>query len=76
VPIADPREVALAVKAAVRLDLAVVPVRPEAWFGYAMSRFSPALVRRTTQPFTAARAQQLAERLPGRRGAAADRQPA
>jgi NAD(P)-dependent dehydrogenase (short-subunit alcohol dehydrogenase family) len=49
-----PGEVARAVHAAIRLDLAMVPVRPEAWFAYVMSRLSPALVRRTTEPFRAA----------------------
>jgi NAD(P)-dependent dehydrogenase (short-subunit alcohol dehydrogenase family) len=61
--IAGPGTVARAVHAAVRLDLAVVPVRPEAWYGYVMSRVSPSLVRRTTQPFNGARAQQLLRRV-------------
>lgn len=64
VHIADPSEVARAVRAAVRFDFAVVPVRPEAWFGYVMSRVSPALVRRTTQPFSAARAKWLVDLVP------------
>jgi hypothetical protein len=58
-----PGEVARAVRAAIRLDLAVVPVRPEAWFGYVMSRVSPSFVRRTTQPFRASSAQRLFERV-------------
>lgn len=68
IDIANPAEVARAVRAAVRLDLAIVPVRPEAWFGYAISRISPSFVRRTTQPFSAQRTQQLFDRLPGALG--------
>jgi NAD(P)-dependent dehydrogenase (short-subunit alcohol dehydrogenase family) len=64
VHVADPREVALAVKAAVRLDLSVVPVRPESWLGYTLSRLSPGLARRTMAPFTAANAERVARRLP------------
>lgn len=62
IDIASPAEVARAVRAAVRLDLAVVPVRPEAWFGYVMSRVSPGFVRRTTQPFRAQALPGLASR--------------
>jgi NAD(P)-dependent dehydrogenase (short-subunit alcohol dehydrogenase family) len=62
--IASPAGVARAVHAAVRLDPAVLPVRPEAWYGYVMSRVSPGLVRRTTQPFSAAAAQRLLDRVP------------
>lgn len=62
--VADPSQVARAVRAAARLDLAVVPVRPEAWFGYVMSRVSPGFVRGTMRPFSPARAQRAVERLP------------
>jgi NAD(P)-dependent dehydrogenase (short-subunit alcohol dehydrogenase family) len=65
--IADPSEVARAVRAAVRFDLAIVPVRPEAWYGWVMSRVSPAFVRRSIQPFSGDRARQLVGRLPGAR---------
>lgn len=65
VHVADPSEVARAIRVAVALDLAVVPVRPEAWFGWVMSRVSPGLVRLTTAPFTAARMQRVAEMVPG-----------
>jgi len=66
VHVADPGEAAWAVRAAVRLDLAVVPVRPEAWFGYALSRISPEFVRRTTRSFSAGSLEGLVERLPRR----------
>jgi hypothetical protein len=56
--------VARAVRASVRFDLAIFPVRPEAWFGYAMSRLSPGLVRRTTGPFRAGAAVVAIDRLP------------
>lgn len=66
--IASPREVARAVRLAVVLDLAVVPVRPEAWLGYVLSRVSPAAVRATVAPFSAERTRRLAELIPfGRR---------
>jgi NAD(P)-dependent dehydrogenase (short-subunit alcohol dehydrogenase family) len=68
--IADPSEVARAVRAAVRLDLAFVPVRPEAWLGYVLSRLSPGLVRRTMQPFNGPNAQRLARLLPATRATA------
>jgi NAD(P)-dependent dehydrogenase (short-subunit alcohol dehydrogenase family) len=66
VRIAQPAEVARAVRAAVRLDLAVVPVRPEAWLGYVLSRVSPGLVRSTSRPFDAARLQRVVGLLPQR----------
>ena len=66
VRIADPAEVARAVRAAVRLDLAIVPVRPEAWFGYVLSRVAPGLARSTSRPFDPARVQRLVSLLPQR----------
>jgi NAD(P)-dependent dehydrogenase (short-subunit alcohol dehydrogenase family) len=62
--IADPSQVARAVRAAITFDLAILPVRPEAWYGFVMSRISPALTRRTLQPFSAARAQRLVDLVP------------
>ncbi|MGX1804190.1 SDR family NAD(P)-dependent oxidoreductase [Nocardia sp. NPDC055321] len=42
---ATPDKVARAVERSIRRDPAVVPVNPEAWFGYGMFRLSPGLVR-------------------------------
>ncbi|MGV9411096.1 SDR family NAD(P)-dependent oxidoreductase [Nocardia sp. NPDC003693] len=42
---ATPDKVARAVERSIRRDLAIVPVNPEAWFGYGMFRLSPGLVR-------------------------------
>ncbi|MFI6865935.1 SDR family NAD(P)-dependent oxidoreductase [Nocardia sp. NPDC050406] len=51
----SPDLVARAVQRAVRYDLAVVPVRPEAWLGYVLMRVAPGLNRRMTQPFSTER---------------------
>ncbi|WP_194813843.1 SDR family NAD(P)-dependent oxidoreductase [Nocardia sp. XZ_19_385] len=48
----SPDQVARAVQRAVRYDLAVVPVRPEAWLGYFLLRIAPGVNRRMTQPFS------------------------
>lgn len=48
----SPNLVARAVTRAVRFDLAVVPVRTEAWLGYFLSRLAPGINRRMTQPFS------------------------
>lgn len=56
----SPDLVARAVERAVRYDLAVVPVRPEAWLGYVLMRVAPGLNRRMTQPFSTERLTQLA----------------
>jgi NAD(P)-dependent dehydrogenase (short-subunit alcohol dehydrogenase family) len=61
----SPDLVARAAQRAVRYDLAVVPVRAEAWFGYFMLRIAPGVNRRITQPLSV----DLLERL-GRRALA------
>lgn len=48
----SPNLVARAATRAVRYDLAVVPVRTEAWLGYFMLRIAPGVNRRMTQPFS------------------------
>ncbi len=48
----SPDLVARAAVRAVNYDLAVVPVRAEAWLGYAMHRLAPGINRRMTQPFS------------------------
>lgn len=48
----SPDLVARAVVRAVSYDLAVVPVRAEAWLGYVMHRLAPGVNRRMTQPFS------------------------
>ncbi|MFB7717966.1 SDR family NAD(P)-dependent oxidoreductase [Nocardia sp. NPDC056100] len=48
----SPDLVARAVVRAVRFDLAVVPVRTEAWLGYFMLRLAPGVNRRMTQPIS------------------------
>lgn len=55
----SPDLVARAVVRAVRYDLAVVPVRTEAWLGYFLGRIAPGLNRRTTQAFSIERAERL-----------------
>ncbi|MGH9136815.1 MAG: SDR family NAD(P)-dependent oxidoreductase [Acidimicrobiales bacterium] len=65
VHVADPSQVARAVRLAVLLDLAVVPVRPEAWFGLFMSRAAPGLGRLLLRPYTKANADRVAGWLSG-----------
>jgi NAD(P)-dependent dehydrogenase (short-subunit alcohol dehydrogenase family) len=48
----SPDLVARAAVRAVNYDLAVVPVRAEAWLGYVMHRVAPGINRRMTQPFS------------------------
>ncbi|OBK82787.1 SDR family NAD(P)-dependent oxidoreductase, partial [Mycolicibacter sinensis] len=48
----SPDLVARAAVRAVRFDLAVVPVRTEAWLGYFMLRIAPGINRRMAQPFS------------------------
>ncbi|MFH5229343.1 SDR family NAD(P)-dependent oxidoreductase [Antrihabitans spumae] len=48
----SPDLVARAAVRAVRFDLAVVPVRTEAWLGYFMLRIAPGINRRIAQPFS------------------------
>lgn len=53
----SPDLVARAVLRAVKYDLAVVPVRTEAWLGYVLGRVAPGINRRTTQAFSIERAE-------------------
>lgn len=48
----SPDLVARAAVRAVRFDLAVVPVRAEAWLGYFMLRIAPGINRTMTRPFS------------------------
>ena len=59
----SPDLVARAAVRAVRFDLAVVPVRTEAWLGYFMLRIAPGINRRMTQPFSIGFAEKLGARL-------------
>ena len=53
---------------AVRFDLAVVPVRTEAWLGYFMLRIAPGINRRMTQPFSIQSMEKIGSRLLSRFG--------
>ncbi|RDI60606.1 SDR family NAD(P)-dependent oxidoreductase [Nocardia pseudobrasiliensis] len=64
----SPDLVARAVRRAVRYDLAVVPVRAEAWLGYFMQRIAPGVNRRMTQPFSMERLERVGVRLLNRFG--------
>lgn len=59
----SPDLVARAAVRAVRFDLAVVPVRTEAWLGYFMLRIAPGVNRRMTQPFSIDFAEKLGARM-------------
>jgi len=59
----SPDLVARAVVRATRFDLAVVPVRTEAWLGYFASRLAPGINRRLTAPFTIDRMQRVIDAL-------------
>lgn len=59
----SPNLVAAAAVRAVRFDLAVVPVRTEAWLGYFMLRIAPGVNRRMAQPFSVDTLQRLGKRL-------------
>jgi NAD(P)-dependent dehydrogenase (short-subunit alcohol dehydrogenase family) len=59
----SPNLVARAAVRAVRFDLAVVPVRTEAWLGYFMLRIAPGVNRRMTQPFSVETLEKLGARL-------------
>jgi NAD(P)-dependent dehydrogenase (short-subunit alcohol dehydrogenase family) len=61
--IMSPDLVARAVVRSVRFDLAVVPVRSEAWLGYVASRVAPGINRRLTAPFTVDRLHRSGDRL-------------
>jgi NAD(P)-dependent dehydrogenase (short-subunit alcohol dehydrogenase family) len=64
----SPDLVARAVVRAVRFDLAIVPVRTEAWLGYFMLRIAPGINRRMTQPFSVQTIEKLGSRLLNRLG--------
>ncbi|MGW4242092.1 SDR family NAD(P)-dependent oxidoreductase [Nocardia sp. NPDC004722] len=64
----SPDLVARAVVRSIRFDLAVVPVRTEAWLGYFMLRLAPGVNRRMTQPLSMDRIQSLGELVLGRGG--------
>ncbi|KUH81967.1 MULTISPECIES: SDR family NAD(P)-dependent oxidoreductase [unclassified Mycobacterium] len=59
----SPDLVARAAVRAVRYDLAVVPVRTEAWLGYFMLRIAPGINRRMAQPFSISFAETVGARL-------------
>ena len=59
----SPDLVARAAVRAVRFDLAVVPVRTEAWLGYFMLRIAPGVNRRMTQPFSIDFSEKLGARM-------------
>ncbi|GAB2444669.1 SDR family NAD(P)-dependent oxidoreductase [Nocardia tengchongensis] len=63
----SPDLVARAVVRAIRYDLAVVPVRTEAWLGYFMLRLAPGVNRRMAQPLSMDRIQAVGELVFGRR---------
>ncbi|WP_338772782.1 SDR family NAD(P)-dependent oxidoreductase [Nocardia vulneris] len=56
---AGPDKVARIIERSVRRNWAVVPVNPEAWFGYAVFRLSPSLVRGVLSIASFDRAEQL-----------------
>lgn len=56
---AGPDRVARAIERAVRRNWAVVPVTPEAWFGYMLIRLSPSLMRTLTSVASFDRAERL-----------------
>ncbi|MGV9665614.1 SDR family NAD(P)-dependent oxidoreductase [Nocardia niigatensis] len=64
----SPDLVARAVVRAMRYDLAVVPVRTEAWLGYFMLRIAPGVNRRMAQPLSMDRIQSSGELAFGRGG--------
>ncbi|QBS45405.1 SDR family NAD(P)-dependent oxidoreductase [Nocardia sp. CS682] len=59
----SPDLVARAAQRAVRYDLAVVPVRAEAWLGYFMLRIAPGVNRRLTQPLDLQRLERIGRRV-------------
>ncbi|MFF0636077.1 SDR family NAD(P)-dependent oxidoreductase [Nocardia sp. NPDC004151] len=63
----SPDLVARAVVRSIRYDLAVVPVRTEAWLGYFMLRLAPGVNRRMTQALSMDRIQAAGELVFGRR---------
>lgn len=64
----SPDLVARAVVRAARFDLAIVPVRTEAWLGYFMLRIAPGVNRRMAQPFSVETLEKLGARLLDRLG--------
>lgn len=59
----SPDLVARAVVRAARFDLAIVPVRTEAWLGYFMLRIAPGVNRRMAQPFSVEAMEKVGARL-------------
>jgi NAD(P)-dependent dehydrogenase (short-subunit alcohol dehydrogenase family) len=72
----SPDLVARAAVRAVRFDLAIVPVRTEAWLGYFMLRLAPGINRRMTQPFSVQTMEKLGLRFLNRLGPGAPNDPA
>lgn len=68
----SPDLVARAAQRAVRFDLAVVPVRTEAWLGYFMGRIAPGINRNMGKGLTTERLEELGARLLGMLGSSAD----
>ena len=64
----SPNLVARAAVRAVRFDLAIVPVRTEAWLGYFMLRIAPGINRRMAQPFSVDTLERLGARFLDRFG--------
>lgn len=58
----SPDLVARAAVRAVRFDLAIVPVRAEAWLGYFMGRIAPGINRTMTRPFSVGALEKLGAR--------------
>lgn len=71
----SPDLVARAAVRAVRFDLAVVPVRAEAWLGYFMLRIAPGVNRVMAQPLSVERLERLGARLLDRFGGFAATSP-
>ncbi|PXX70644.1 short-subunit dehydrogenase [Nocardia tenerifensis] len=59
----SPDLVARAAQRAVRYDLAVVPVRAEAWLGYFLLRIAPGVNRRIAQPLDVERIERVGRRV-------------
>ncbi|MCV7228375.1 SDR family NAD(P)-dependent oxidoreductase [Mycolicibacterium komossense] len=72
----SPDLVARAAVRAVRFDLAIVPVRTEAWLGYFMLRLAPGINRRMAQPFSVQTMEKLGSRFLNRLSTAAWHDPA
>jgi thioredoxin reductase len=58
-----------------RFDLAIVPVRTEAWLGYFMLRIAPGINRRMTQPFSVQTLEKTGSRIQTRLGGSSQVDP-